>query len=153
MVKRKNKFKSMISFSVSQRNYGRVTISGLMADLLKSYAEIGWGNLFVTLKRLPYIDYTDWYYLESNCVLVPRPQPYSKILALVQPFDFKTWTMMVVTTIVAFVVLQLQGNNSMFVLALLVNQSHTKFTTFTDMKKRWSILCKSGIFLIFLHFS
>jgi len=47
-------------------------LSGLVGDLNRGYAEIGWGNLFISTQRIGVIDFTDWYSTDPGVAILKR---------------------------------------------------------------------------------
>ena len=44
--------------------------TGLVGDLFNGYSDIGWANLFFSLERLAFIDFTDPYMLDYGGFMV-----------------------------------------------------------------------------------
>ena len=72
----------------------------MLGELQHEKADIGWGNLFVTLNRFDYMGFTSWHTLDNFCALVPKIETHPKIMALVLPFDMYVWTGLVILVVV-----------------------------------------------------
>ena len=66
--------------------------TGVMGDLQFGRADITWGHFFMVGKRMRVMDYTQWYFLDPTCAMVPTStQAASKIFAIFRPLDLYTW--------------------------------------------------------------
>lgn len=125
----------------SERPRGSGNYSGLLGEFGSGYADIGWGNLFYDSGRTRFMAFTDWYLNDQACFLVPNPQPYPKILALIWPFDQFTWlcTILSIVAISIVVMVFLKPNPlfggsikksswSMLILSIIFKQSDLTVT-------------------------
>ncbi|TRY75594.1 hypothetical protein TCAL_00526 [Tigriopus californicus] len=120
---------------------GSGNYTGLLGEFVSGYAEMGWANLFYSAHRTKFMTFTDWYLSDQACFLVPNPNPYPKILALVWPFDQFTWLCTIISLVVFSVLLLLflqsqfyleaslkNSNWAMLILAVVFKQSDLTFT-------------------------
>ena len=91
--------------------------TGVMGDLQFDRADITWGHFFMVGKRMKVMSYTQWYFLDPTCAMVPRPtEATSKIFTVLAPLHLYTWL-----GIIAMMV----GMMVMFTVELALN-SHDK---------------------------
>lgn len=120
---------------------GSGNYTGLLGEFVSGYADMGWANLFYSTHRTQFMTFTDWYLSDQACFLVPNPNPYPKILALVWPFDQFTWICTIISLLafsaLLFVLLQTKpypdtfmksSNWGMLILAVVFKQSDLTFT-------------------------
>ena len=66
--------------------------TGVMGDLQYDRADITWGHFFMVGKRMKVMSYTQWYFLDPTCAMVPRPtRATSRIFAALAPLHVYTW--------------------------------------------------------------
>ena len=68
---------------------GRFT--GLMGDLQRDKADIGWAQLFIIPNRAKIIDYTSAYDIDYLCYMLAKPPPLPPWTAVVLPFELSIW--------------------------------------------------------------
>ena len=79
--------------------------TGVVGDLQFGRADINWGHLFIFDRRLKIMDFTQWYFIDSTCVMVPRSKvELTKVLRAFEPFQVETW-MAFIFTLVLFVLM------------------------------------------------
>ena len=119
--------------------------NGVMGMLQRNDADITWGHLFITTDRFSFMDFTDWYFMDPTCFLVPMStNAYSKIYSALQPFSITVWllTFAALFSMALFLILptvKLNGNISGHYRAsllfawgvLLSEQQHQKFSSTT----------------------
>ena len=66
-------------------------MTGVVGDLQRGIAEIGWGNLYITPEREEFIDFSDWYLVEPSCFLAQSPGLYRGIYTLLLPLEAYVW--------------------------------------------------------------
>ena len=55
-------------------------------------ADIVWAHLFITQKRRDFMTFTQWYFMDPTCILVPRSSDtHGDLYSAVQPFGSSTW--------------------------------------------------------------
>ena len=66
--------------------------TGVMGDLQFDRADIAWGHFFIVGKRMRVMGYTQWYFLDPTCVMVPRAtKATSRVFAVLAPLHIYTW--------------------------------------------------------------
>ena len=66
--------------------------TGLVGDLFNGYSDIGWANLFFSLQRSQFIDYTDPYMLDYGgfMVILVQHQLWIDISQKLSPLGWET---------------------------------------------------------------
>ncbi len=110
--------------------------SGLIGDLQRGVAEIGWANLFVTRQRLRHMDLTGWYLVDPTCFLFRRREPYHGIYSFYFPLEGATWIGILVTLAVVAVFYLAHslawpsvisfGSSLLYEMSVLFKESHHK---------------------------
>ncbi|XP_037072295.1 ionotropic receptor 21a-like [Pollicipes pollicipes] len=78
---------------------------GLVGDIKNSRAHFGIANIFFTLSRWNYIDYTRPYDLEYACFVVWNEPPLPHWLAVTRPFQWPAWVGILVSFLVSVLAL------------------------------------------------
>ena len=85
---------------------GNYTFTGLLGMLKRKEIDIAIGQLYISILRWPFIDYTSVYKFSYESYLVPAPQPYAKWTALVYSFTWQTWLATFVTSLLVILMLR-----------------------------------------------
>ena len=64
---------------------------GMLGDLRRGEAEMGWGNLYSSMSRPDVLVYTTQYIIEPNCFNMRRPRQYKGMFLLLMPLSEATW--------------------------------------------------------------
>ena len=68
------------------------TWSGVVGEMHRGEADIVWAHLYATQERREIMTFTQWYFMDPTCILVPRSSDtYTDFYSAVQPFGFGTW--------------------------------------------------------------
>jgi ABC-type amino acid transport substrate-binding protein len=71
-------------------------------------ADVIWANLFILPERDNLMSFTEWYFLDRTCVMVPTNlQNFPKSLALLRPLDWPTWICVILVMVFGSVALYL----------------------------------------------
>ncbi len=66
--------------------------TGVIGDLQFDRADVSWGHLFIFARRLKIMDFTQWYFIDPTCVMVPNSHvASSKLFRAFEPFRPATW--------------------------------------------------------------
>ncbi len=92
------------SFSISRPSDGGLwgeerspgNFTGLMGDLQRGVADVGWAQLFIIPNRVVIVDYTSAYDTDYLCYMVAKPEALPAWTAVVLPFEPIMWLSVVV---------------------------------------------------------
>lgn len=79
------------------------TWTGIVGKVSRNEADIGMGDLSITLNRMQVVDYTLPYHAEPNALIYPKPLPKSRLAVIVQPFSISLWIMILASFFFVFV--------------------------------------------------
>ncbi len=83
--------------------------TGVVGEVQFELADICWGHLFIYGRRLKIMDFSQWYFIDKTCVMVPTSkETTSKVFKTLEPFQLTTWIgvlVMMAAMVISYIIL------------------------------------------------